>query len=55
LKLKDPVIDDRVLVRPSRKWTEEEQQAWRERGRGSSWNRGTSRRPPKAKEPPPQP
>jgi DNA ligase D len=50
LKLKDPVIDDRVLVRPSRPWTEEEQRAWRERPRtgGSGWNRGTSRRPPKA-------
>ena len=50
LKLKDPVVDDRVLVRPSRPWTEEEQRAWRERprGGGSGWNRGTSRRPPKA-------
>jgi hypothetical protein len=36
LKLKDPVVDDRVLVRPSRPWTEEEQRAWRERGRGRS-------------------
>jgi len=50
LKLKDPVVDDRVLVRPSRPWTEDEQRAWRERGRGSSWNRGTSRRPPKSEE-----
>ena len=51
LKLKDPVVDDRVLVRPSRAWTEEEQRAWRERPRtgGSGWNRGTSRRPPAAK------
>jgi hypothetical protein len=50
LKLKDPVIDDRVLVRPSRAWTEEEQRAWRERPRtgGSGWNRGTYRRSPKA-------
>jgi DNA primase len=47
LKLKEPVIDDRVLVRPSRKWTEEEQRAWRERGRGSGWNQ----RPAKPKEP----
>jgi hypothetical protein len=49
LKLKDPVADDRVLVRPTRRqWTEEEQRAWRERGRGSGWNLGKSRRPPKA-------
>lgn len=49
LKLKEPVLDDRVLVRPSRvqNWTEEEQRAWRERARASGWNRGTSRRPPK--------
>lgn len=50
LKLKPPVLDDRVLVRPSRvrSWTEEEQRAWRERARATGWNLGKSRRPPKA-------
>jgi bifunctional non-homologous end joining protein LigD len=50
LRLKDPVLDDRVLVKPSRvrQWSEEEQRAWRERARGSGWNLGKSRRPPKA-------
>ena len=50
LKLKDPVLDDRVLVRPSRVrgWSEEEQRAWRERARATGWNLGKSRRPPKA-------
>lgn len=50
LKLKPPVLDDRVLVKPSRvrSWTEEEQRAWRERARASGWNLGKSRRPPKA-------
>jgi bifunctional non-homologous end joining protein LigD len=50
LKLKDPVLDDRVLVKPSRvrpEWTEEEQKAWRERARATGWNRGKSRQPPK--------
>jgi hypothetical protein len=49
LKLKPPVLDDRVLVRPSRvqSWTEEEQKAWRERAKATGWNRGKSRRPPK--------
>ena len=48
LKLKDPVLDDRVLVRPTRRpWTEEEQRAWRASGAGR-WNRGGERRPPKA-------
>jgi bifunctional non-homologous end joining protein LigD len=48
LKLKEPVDDGRLLVRPSRRaWTEEEQRAWRERGRGSAWNQ----RAAKAKEP----
>ena len=50
LGLKDPVPDDRVLVRPSRvsQWSEEDQRAWREQARATGWNRGTSRRPPKA-------
>ena len=45
----DPVLDDRVLVRPSRvqSWSEEEQKAWRERAKATGWNRGKSRRPPK--------
>lgn len=49
LKLKPPMLDERVLVRPSRvrSWSEEEQRAWRERVRASGWNRGKSRRPPK--------
>jgi len=49
LKLKPPVIDDRVLVRPSRvrEWSEEEQRQWREQARATGWNRGKSRRPPK--------
>lgn len=48
LKLKDPVLDDRVLVRPSRRqWSEEEQRAWRDRARATGWNLGKSRRPPK--------
>ncbi|HEU5287864.1 MAG TPA: non-homologous end-joining DNA ligase [Candidatus Limnocylindria bacterium] len=49
LHLKEPVLDDRVLVRPSRvrEWSEEEQKAWRERVRATGWNRGKSRRPPK--------
>ena len=51
LKLKDPVLDDRVLVKPSRvkkEWTEEEQKAFRERAKATGWNRGKSRWPPKA-------
>jgi hypothetical protein len=50
LKLKDPVLDDRVLVKPSRvrSWYEEEQRAWRERARATGWNLGKSRRPPKS-------
>ena len=50
LKLKDPVIDDRLLVKPSRvqQLSEEEQKAWRERARSTGWNRGKSRWPPKA-------
>ncbi len=51
LKLKDPVQDDRVLVRKSRvrpEWTEEEQRSWRERARATGWNLGKSHRPPKA-------
>ncbi len=48
LKMKDPVLDDRVLVRPSRRqWTEEEQREWRKQYRGTGWNLGKSRRPPK--------
>jgi len=48
LKLKDPVLDDRVLVRPTRRpWTEEEQRAWRASGAGR-WNRGGEKKPPKA-------
>ena len=49
LKLKDPVLDDRVLVKPSRmrNFTEEEQRAFREQARASGWNRGKSRWPPK--------
>lgn len=48
LKLKAPVLDERVLVRPSRmrSFTEEEQKAWREQARATGWNRGKSRRPP---------
>lgn len=50
LKLKPPVLDDRVLVKPSRvkSWSEEEQRAWRERAKATGWNLGKSRRPPKA-------
>jgi len=52
LKLKDPIDDGRLLVRPSRRqWTEEEQRAWRGRGRGSAWNQ----RAAKAREPRDQP
>ena len=49
MKLKAPVLDERVLVRPSRMraFTEEEQKAWREQARATGWNRGKSRRPPK--------
>ena len=49
LKLKDPVLDDRVLVKPSRmrNFTEEEQRTFREQARASGWNRGKSRWPPK--------
>ncbi len=49
LELKPAVLDDRVLVRPSRvrQWSEEEQRAWRERARASGWNLGKSRRPPR--------
>ena len=40
LKLKAPVVDDRVLVRPSRRqWTPEEMAAWKGR-RGRGWNTG---------------
>jgi len=53
LKLKDPVIDDRVLVKPSRMATmsEEERREMLEKAKASGWNKGKSRwppRPPKA-------
>jgi bifunctional non-homologous end joining protein LigD len=57
LKLKDPVIDDRVLVKPSRmaKMSEEERKEMFQKAKASGWNKGTSRWPPKppkaAKEP----
>src|SRR6185503_9578085 len=49
LKLKDPVIDDRVLVKPSRMATlsEEERREMFEKAKASGWNRGKSRWPPK--------
>jgi DNA ligase D-like protein (predicted polymerase) len=50
LKLKDPVIDDRVLVKPSRmaSLSEEERKEMLEKAKGTGWNRGKSRWPPKA-------
>ena len=53
LKLKDPVLDDRVLVKPSRMaaLSEEERREMFERAKASGWNRGTSRWPPKPPKP----
>jgi len=49
LKLKDPVIDDRVLVKPSRmaSLSEEERKEMLEKAKATGWNRGKSRWPPK--------
>ena len=49
LKLKDPVIDDRVLVKPSRMaaMSEEERKEMLARAKASGWNKGKSRWPPK--------
>jgi len=49
LKLKDPVIDDRVLVKPSRmaSLSEEERKEMFDKAKASGWNRGKSRWPPK--------
>jgi hypothetical protein len=53
LKLKDPVIDDRVLVKPSRMaaLSEDERREFMEHARASGWNRGKSRWPPKIPKP----
>jgi bifunctional non-homologous end joining protein LigD len=49
LKLKDPVIDDRVLVKPSRmaSLSEEERKEMLEKAKAAGWNKGKSRWPPK--------
>jgi bifunctional non-homologous end joining protein LigD len=49
LKLKDPVIDDRVLVKPSRmaSLSEEERKEMLAKAKAAGWNKGKSRWPPK--------
>ena len=53
LKLKDPVLDDRVLVKPSRmaSMSEEERKEMLEKAKAAGWNKGKSRWPPKPPKP----